>query len=60
MIQVTCKLQDYEESPGKDETILVVSDHIWDDRVHIEIGDKRVCVITKDMITAIENATQTR
>lgn len=60
MIKVTCEFQTYG-SDGKmyGERVLVHSDATLRDRVHIQIGEKKVCVNAGDLITALENATRT-
>ena len=64
MIKVTCEVKVYEQngiSCGmENQTILVLSHLIQDDRVEIIFENVRVVVIAADMIAAIENATNTR
>jgi len=58
MIKVTCEVDTYvDDKYGK--RLLVHADSIWSDRVHLEIGEEKLCVKARDLITAIENATRT-
>ena len=58
MIKVTCEVDTYiDDKYGK--RLLVHADSIWRNRVHLEIGEEKICVVAMDIITAIENATRT-
>jgi len=64
MIKVTCEVKVYEKdgtSCGmENQTILVLSHLIQDDRVEIVFENARVVVVANDLIAAIENATNTK
>ncbi len=54
-IKVTCQVDLYQDDDQEKGSIKVHAHWNLDDRVEIQIGDKRYLVIGSDMISAIRN-----
>ena len=50
-----------KETQGLERPLLIVASHWnWDDRVELTVGGDRITVLARDLIAAVNNATNTR
>ena len=63
MIAVTCRVQIYERDGedvfGNEEFLEVLSHRLWREFVVLRLGETEIVVPARDLITAVENATNT-